>query len=160
MLFLQHDELHELGLYQKVTEIREMKHLVVDTLSNLGFESDGDMEIEVFNGKQGVLVFAEVDLEPAVRYLRFGDLENLIDAVGATSIIQIRSKLTYCMGEYWLELRGAKDVIDKATLQLGEYGQCVNTCDYNEGVLEEYGTLIKEGNAIETIRNSFYSCRS
>lgn len=160
VLFLQLDELHELGLYQQPTEVREMKKLVVDTLSNLGFESDGDMEIEVFSGKQGVLVFAEAALKAVVRYMRFSDIEELIDAVGAMKTLEIRSKLTYCMGNYWLEFRGAKEEIEQATLQLSEYGHCVDTCEYNEGVLEEYGTLIEENSAIETIRNAFYSFRS
>jgi hypothetical protein len=160
VLFLQHDELDDLGLCCGATEGREMKRLVVDTLSNLGYESNGDMKIEVFDGKQGILIFAETDLESLVRYMMFSDLEDLIDAVGAINARQIRSKLTYYMDCYWLELRGARDAIEKAALQLGEYGHHIDAFDYNEGVLEEYGTLIEERNAIGTIRSAFYSCRS
>ncbi len=160
VLFLQHDELDELGLYNEVSECRDMKKLVVETLTNLGFESDGDMKIEVFNGKQGVLVFAEVEIEPIVHYMRFDDLDDLIDAVGAMNTQQMWSKLTYYMDNYWLEIRGSKKIVEKALLQLGEYGYHVSSCDYNEGVLEEYGTLIEESKAIETIRNAFFRCRS
>ncbi|MGI6577711.1 MAG: hypothetical protein ACOX1Q_06690 [Eubacteriales bacterium] len=98
-LFLPHDEMEDLGLCRISAEGREMKKLVVDTMRNLGVESEGDMEIEIFNGKQGILIFAVVGLVPMVRYMVFNDLENLIEAVGTLNELPLKSKLTYCQGQ-------------------------------------------------------------
>jgi hypothetical protein len=156
-LFLPHDEMEDLGLCRISAEGREMKKLVVDTMRNLGVESEGDMEIEIFNGKQGILIFAVVGLVPMVRYMVFNDLENLIEAVGTLNELPLKSKLTYCQGKYWLELKDFDETVEKVALQLGEYGQHIAADDFHEGVMEEYGTVIEENNAIAKFRYAFHN---
>lgn len=156
-LFLSNDELEDLGLCKKSAQGVEMKKVVVEAMRTLGVEYCGDMEIEMFNGKQGVLIFAMVGLVSVVRHIVFDDLENLIEAVGTLNELPLKSKLTYCWDKYWLEIRDFNEIAERVSLLLGEYGQHVSPEDYHEGVLEEYGTVIEEDDAIMKFRLAFHN---
>ncbi len=155
-LFLQEEELAEHGLCKHSSEGKEMKRLVVEALKDLGVQLDGNMEIEIFSGKEGILVFAVVGIIPTVRYMVFDNIESVIMAAGALSEMPMHSKLTYCDSKYWLEMRDFSDAAEKAALQLGEFGSHLKSEDYKEGVLEEYGKVVEEDNVFTIFRNVFF----
>ena len=156
-LFLPNEELEDLGLCKKSAQGSEMKKVVVDAMRRLGVECSGDMEIEMFNGKQGILVFAFVGLVSVVRIMAFDDLEDLIAAAGALNELPLKSKVTYCRGKYWLEIKDHNDIADRIALILSEYGRYADADEFLEGILEEYGTVIAENNAIAEFRSAFHN---
>jgi len=155
-LFFQEEELAEHGLCSLSAECKEMKRFVVEALKGLGVPSDGNMEIEIFNGKEGMLVFAVVGIVPTIRYMVFDNLESFISATGVLKDTPVHSKLTYFDGMYWLEMRDFGDAAEKAALLLGEFGRRLEAEDFREGVLEEYGEVIEDDNVLGVFRNAFY----
>lgn len=155
-LFLQEKELAEHGLCKLSSEGREMKRFVVEVLKDLGVRSDGNMEIEIFSGKEGILVFAEVGLEPSVRYMVFDTLECFIEAVGVLNTFPIRSKLTYYDSRYWLAISDFDDTAEKAAMQLGEFGRHIRPDEYRDCFLDEHGEVIERDNALRRFRETFY----
>ena len=156
-LFLEEEELAERGLCKTSSEGVELKRLVIEALKESGIATSGNMEIEIFNGKEGILVFAVVGILPSIRYMVFDDIDTFIEAAGVLLELPLHSKLTYCDRKYWLELKDFDGTTEKAAIQLSEFGQCLDADQYKEFVLNEYGTVIEEDNALQTFQRFFHT---
>lgn len=155
-LFLEEGDLAERGLCKLSSEGKELKRLVVEALKNSGIQSDGNMEIEIFNGKEGILIFAVVGIMPSIRYMVFDQVEALIEAAGVLLEFPLHSKLTYYEGRYWLEIKDFDETAEKTALQLGEFGRHLSAEEYREYIITEYGTVIEKENALRTFQRYFH----
>lgn len=156
-LYLEEKDLAERGLDQPSCEGDELKTLVLEMLGSLGIRTDGNMEIEIFNGGASILVFAIVGIDPSVSHLVFDDIELLIQAAGALIEFPLHSKLTYWDRKYWLELKDFGDTAEKTALLLGEFGRHLAPEEYRECVLSEYGVVIEKDNVLRAFQRAFHS---
>lgn len=123
---------------------------VRDAFRRLGITAQEEINVVCFSGNGGVLIFA-TQTPPSCIVYRF---ETVEDVIGGAQIISntctLPSTLIYCENAYFL-------ILPHEIQQLAEFGNIVDKPEETNAYLQEYGTVLCKGNAIEKLALIFHT---
>lgn len=183
-IFISYDDLEERGIdrdeiWQNGRKVQELFWDIMETAyEEVGFEIEGPISVEAFTmPTEGVVVIVtrvpslpaksadtEDDDDASVEFnmtfystfvFRFGDFEDVIRAAHALYPCDIQAWLYRYQDAYhlYIDEDSIRDVVyDGVWAILQEYGEYSNV---TKAVLDEYGEVIIERNAVEKIASQF-----
>ncbi len=160
-LIVQKSELAKYGINPAESRGEDYVALVDNTLRLSGIVTGGNVEIELFDGPENVMIFAEFDQAEMSAAVVFGEVEDLIEGIGVLGELpttpQIKSSLTYYKSRYWIELAGPHKCVNSLLTQLCEFGHIKTMSPHIKEALQNRGVLLGCGDAIRTLHSAFFN---
>jgi hypothetical protein len=148
-IYIEEEELKQHGILSGTSCNEQIKPLVESIFRSSGINARGDMEIEVYDSRAGLMVFAWVGELFSHEQLVFSTLDDLLDAADSLAQPVYRSDLIFYDGRYYLEICDFICSIKNSSMRLSEFGFKSHV---PKELLSEYGTHIAKGDAINKLR--------
>lgn len=146
-VYLTPGDLEARGYSAGALTLEQAFQLTRSACAELGYNTNGILEIEAFPDACGVLVFAKLHAHPQVHF-SFAKFETVLSAVCALPRPLPDAALTYLDGTYYLSLAAQ----NKSCLHaLSEYSTPIKDNPYFSAHLKEHGTPIFAQDALEQL---------
>ena len=150
-LYLTPADLQERGVCPEQLDLERTLEIAREAFEQAGLPLEGDLEIEAYPEKCGVLVFARLHPPQELVY-SFRSWEELLCAVACLAEPLPDGTLSQWRGRYWLTLPAREQA---AGARLSEFGQLETADPYITARLAEYGIPLLEQDAPTALKSHF-----
>lgn len=146
-LYLTPADLRKRGIRAEELTAEYTLDLTREAFQQAGLPLGEPVELELYPDRCGVLIFVHTS-PPRGAVWRFEDSEALLFAAANVDLSQSGGALYWWQERYWLAL---PDPGERERALLSEFGQRVRGDGYIRERLEEYGTRLLSGGALERL---------